>query len=63
MGPPTHASRAASYLDGDDAALERLSDRFAMEFTGYEQKRLGCYSIERRWPDAPFWRRRQPGGG
>jgi flavin-dependent dehydrogenase len=57
------ADAVLAYLDGDDAALERLSDRFAMEFTGYEQKRLGYYSIERRWPDAPFWRRRQPGGG
>ena len=57
------ADAVLAYLDGDDAALERLSDRFAMEFTDYEQKRLGYYSIERRWPDAPFWRRRQPGGG
>ena len=57
------ADAVLACLDGDDEALERLADRFATEFTDYEQKRLGYYSIERRWPDAPFWRRRQLGGG
>jgi flavin-dependent dehydrogenase len=57
------ADAVLACLDGDDEALERLSDRFATEFTDYEQKRLGYYSIERRWPDAPFWRRRQLEGG
>ena len=57
------ADAVLACLDGDDEALERLSGRFATEFTDYEQERLGYYSIERRWPDAPFWRRRQLGGG
>jgi flavin-dependent dehydrogenase len=54
------ADAALAYLGGDDAALEGLSDRFAAEFADYERTRLGYYKIERRWPDAPFWRRRQP---
>ena len=58
-----HGMQAAdailAYLDGDDVALERLSDRFSTEFTDYEQKRIGYYSTERRWPHAPFWHRRQ----
>jgi flavin-dependent dehydrogenase len=53
------ADAVLACLDGDDVALERLADRFSTEFTDYEQKRLGYYSIERRWPHAPFWRRRQ----
>jgi flavin-dependent dehydrogenase len=53
------ADAAFAYLDGDDEALEQLSGRFAAEFTDYEHTRRGYYSIERRWPDAPFWRRRQ----
>ena len=35
------ADAVLAYLDGDDAALERLSDRFAMEFTGYERNVSG----------------------
>lgn len=61
-----HALRARDavllYLGGDHAALERLSDGFAAEFTRHEQERLGYYALEGRWADAPFWQRRQPGG-
>jgi flavin-dependent dehydrogenase len=56
------ADAVLSALGGDHAALERLSDGFAGEFTRYEQERIGYYAIERRWPRAPFWQRRQPGG-
>jgi flavin-dependent dehydrogenase len=55
------ADAVLACVDGDDAALERLSQRFATEFTEYERTRLGYYSTERRWPHAPFWQRRQPG--
>src|SRR5262245_47719838 len=58
-----HGRRAAdailACLDGDDKAVEELSDRFASEFADYEQTRRAYYSTECRWLDAPFWRRRQ----
>ena len=57
------ADAVLAYLDGDDDALERLSSQFVAEFTDYEQTRRGYYSLERRWRDAPFWRRRQLGEG
>jgi flavin-dependent dehydrogenase len=53
------ADAVVACLDGDDAALERLSATLAMEFTDHERLRVGYHSLERRWPDAPFWRRRQ----
>ncbi len=53
------ADAVLTCLNGDDAALQRLAGQFASEFTDHERLRVGYYSIERRWPDAPFWRRRQ----
>ena len=54
------ADAVLTCLDGDSAALERLSAKLAMEFTDHERLRVGYYSLERRWPHAPFWQRRQP---
>jgi flavin-dependent dehydrogenase len=56
------AEAVLSWLDGDQIPLQRLEDRFTGEFTDYEKARLGYYSIERRWPHAAFWRRRQVQG-
>jgi len=56
-GQAAHA--VGAYLGGDGSALEKLAGRFATSFADYEQTRLGYYALERRWPNAPFWRRRQ----
>jgi flavin-dependent dehydrogenase len=52
------ADAVLACLDGDNRAVEELSDRFAVEFADYEQTRRAYYSIECRWPDTPFWRQR-----
>jgi hypothetical protein len=41
------------------AGLERYQAACAREFEAYLDTRREYYSRERRWPDAPFWRRRQ----
>lgn len=36
----------------------RYADRVAARFEDYLANRAHLYALERRWPDAPFWRRR-----
>jgi flavin-dependent dehydrogenase len=52
------ADAVLTYFNGEELALAGLGARFAAEFADYEQTRLGYYALERRWPHAPFWRRR-----
>lgn len=53
------AEAVMAHLGGDGNALENTAARFATIYSDYEQTRLGYYALERRWLDAPFWRRRQ----
>lgn len=47
------AARAA-----EPGALDRYAERIHRRYTGYLFQRSGYYQIERRWPEAEFWRRR-----
>jgi 2-polyprenyl-6-methoxyphenol hydroxylase-like FAD-dependent oxidoreductase len=47
-----HARGHASALPEHDAAVQR-------ELARYLATRAGYYRLETRWPDAPFWARRQ----
>lgn len=60
-----HGMRAAqailAHFDGDGTAVPNLADEFAAEFAEYEQTRRHYYSIECRWSNSLFWRRRRLG--
>jgi flavin-dependent dehydrogenase len=47
-------------LDGDGLALARWTSDQRMRFEQYLREQEQVYGWERRWRDAPFWRRRQP---
>jgi flavin-dependent dehydrogenase len=49
---------AVELLRGDAAPLARYVDLLKSEFGRYLDERLQNYGAERRWPNAPFWRRR-----
>jgi flavin-dependent dehydrogenase len=44
---------------GRTEALRRYDDRRRLAYEQYLATRAGYYQMECRWPDAPFWRRRQ----
>jgi flavin-dependent dehydrogenase len=46
-------------LRGARQAFADYDRAVQVEFAGYLRTRAGYYRQERRWPDAPFWRRRQ----
>jgi flavin-dependent dehydrogenase len=52
------AAAAAQALRGDDGALAAAAARRETGWLGYLEQRNRYYGMERRWPDAPFWRRR-----
>ncbi|MGE3311384.1 MAG: FAD-dependent monooxygenase [Limisphaerales bacterium] len=47
------------HLEGIEAAWERYGTWVRREYDGYWGGRTEFYRAERRWPSAPFWRRRQ----
>ncbi|CAA9578398.1 MAG: Dehydrogenase flavoprotein LodB [uncultured Thermomicrobiales bacterium] len=53
------AAAIALHLAGDPAALPAYADRIAAGYARYLKLWLTYYAQERRWPEAPFWRRRQ----
>jgi flavin-dependent dehydrogenase len=53
------ASAIDGHLAGDRRALGSYCRRLEAEHGRYRRTRSGYYGLERRWPDAPFWRRRQ----
>jgi flavin-dependent dehydrogenase len=53
------AAAIARHLAGDSAALADYADRIAAGYARYLKLWLAYYAQERRWPEAPFWRRRQ----
>jgi flavin-dependent dehydrogenase len=52
------AAAAARTLRGDRDALAAAVARREASWLGYLDQRNRYYDKERRWPDAPFWRRR-----
>jgi flavin-dependent dehydrogenase len=44
---------------GDAAGLARYRALMRREFAAYRQTLADFYALERRWPDRPFWQRRQ----
>jgi hypothetical protein len=54
------ARTARAWLGGDEDAVEVYARGIAREHAAYVLNRKTYYVLERRWPDAPFWRRRRP---
>jgi flavin-dependent dehydrogenase len=53
------AKSIRAYLGGRSTALRDYAGRVRKEFTGYMANRKAYYSLESRWPNSPFWRRRR----
>lgn len=49
---------ALRLLEGDEAAEAEHAARLAAVWRAYVDHHALYYGMERRWPDAPFWRRR-----
>jgi flavin-dependent dehydrogenase len=52
---------AGAALTGDHDAVARYGARLARIWQAYLRHHGTYYGMERRWPDAVFWHRRQPG--
>ena len=46
-------------LRDEAGAIDRYTGRLRAAFADYSAMRLDVYRAERRWPDAPYWRRRR----
>jgi len=55
------AQAIAAALDGHDSAVLDWSFQNRQRFGRHVQTRQAYYSLERRWPDSEFWRRRRAG--
>ncbi|HSG38349.1 MAG TPA: NAD(P)/FAD-dependent oxidoreductase, partial [Thermoanaerobaculia bacterium] len=53
------ADELAAGLAGEAAAPDGYAAAVASRFEDYLEVRNYFYGIERRWPAAPFWRRRR----
>lgn len=53
------AAAIQSQLDGDSDPLREYGRRLSESFAAYVLHRAAYYRIEKRWPDSPFWSRRQ----
>jgi flavin-dependent dehydrogenase len=58
-----HGNRAATaigaHLSGDREALQDYCIVLEDQYTNYRRTRASYYEIEKRWPNAKFWQRRQ----
>lgn len=52
------AEASDAHLRGDIAAFPRYRETIANVATAYRRHLSAWYALERRWPDAPFWKRR-----
>lgn len=52
------ATAIQQHLAGDAAALPAYAQGIARSYEIYRSMQAAYYRVERRWPDAPFWRRR-----
>jgi flavin-dependent dehydrogenase len=50
---------AEQWLRGDDGLAQAYADDIARHSSVYRAQSQEMYQAERRWPDAPFWQRRQ----
>jgi flavin-dependent dehydrogenase len=55
------AEAISGHLRGEVGAIDRYTRRLRAAFDDYSAMRLDLYRAERRWPDAPYWRRRREG--
>jgi flavin-dependent dehydrogenase len=55
------AEAADSHLRGDTDALSRYRDTISGVAAAYRRHLALFYGMERRWPNAPFWQRRNAG--
>ena len=53
------ARTASAWLAGDEDAVDVYAQGIARHYAAYLLNRKSYYALERRWPDAPFWRRRR----
>jgi len=53
------AEAADRYLSGTANALGEYEQMIKRMWDGYRRDLATWYAVETRWPDAPFWRRRQ----
>ena len=53
------ADALAAHLSGDRDALRDYCDVLEDEYRNYRRTRVSYYNLERRWPGAEFWQRRQ----
>jgi len=53
------ASAIAAYLDGNAAQLGERRAALALRFDAYLKSRDFFYGLERRWPNASFWKKRR----
>jgi flavin-dependent dehydrogenase len=53
------AEAIQAYLAGEAEALSRYAARVTARYRDYLVERARYYGAEGRWPDAPFWKRRQ----
>ncbi|MGH3615734.1 MAG: tryptophan 7-halogenase [Pseudonocardia sp.] len=59
----TAAGAIGADIDGDPSAMVAYTDTERESFHDHLRQRGAYYRVERRWPDAPFWRRRADGHG
>ena len=52
------AEATDSYLRGDQSSLVQYQQTTRAIFDAYKSKLEAVYAAEKRWPDAPFWQRR-----
>jgi flavin-dependent dehydrogenase len=55
------AATLVAALQGDAAALPAYGEGHRAGYARYLWSRHAYYADERRWPDAPFWKRRHAG--
>jgi flavin-dependent dehydrogenase len=53
------AEAVDSHLRGNQLSLTQYHQTIGAIFDAYRQKLAATYAAERRWPDAPFWQRRE----
>lgn len=53
------ASAIAAHLCGDSEALPLFAWKVESDYQRYRVERTAYYREEQRWPDSPFWERRQ----
>ncbi len=51
------AEAVSAHLHDEVGAIDRYTRRLRAAFADYAAMRLDVYRAERRWPDAPYWRR------